>query len=322
MFNDTGKRIGKALLLLGGVAFLSGCVADDRTDCRFPLRLEFRQASLRPETPETTEPVAWTRSAVLDSEVESLSLYLYDRATGAFVAEVEPTVQGEHQTTDYTWPVPPGVYRLVAWGGHGERYTASATELLEGALLETQRAEDGSTVLQQQGHLFYGVLDSVSVTGDYLPAQVVELYKKSKNVRVEVVGLTQQARERLMCSIEAPSVFKFDNTVSAEHDAATFLPEDVAHETRAVKLFTLPALAAGDGSLLHLELAGNEASQATTIYDGSLTELIQSNPQANLAWDEEFNIRVNIYGETADGESHMDILVNDYVVIHQEVVLK
>lgn len=322
MFNNIGKRIGKALLLLGGVAFLSGCVADDRTDCRFPLRLEFRHALLSTETPEPSEPVAGTRSAVLSGEVESLSLYLYDRATGAFVAEVEPTVQGEYQTTDYTWPVPPGVYRMVAWGGDGDRYAVSGTELMEGALLETLRAEDGSTVQQSQGHLFYGVLDSVAVTGDYLPTQVVELNKKSKNIQVEVVGLTQESRERVVCSIEAPSVFRFDNTVSSEHDAATFLPEDVAHETRAVKLFTLPALAAGDGSKLRLELADEAARQSTIIYSGSLTDLIQSNPEADLTMDEEFTIRVNIYGEPADGRLHMDISVNDYEVIHQDVILK
>lgn len=323
MFKETIKYISKTLLLLGGVSFMTGCVADDRAECNFPLRLEIKQIPLNAARgSEASRFSLQSRAAGLSNEVKGMKLFLFDNETGTYVAEMEPELPGDYYPALFNWPVPPGTYRVVVWGGGSERYAASSTEALEGAVLETLRSEDGVSIEQQESHLFYGIQDSLVITGDYQNVYTVELYKKSKNLKVEVVGLTPDMYDRLECKIEAPSVLGFDGKVSQEHEMATFLPEDIQKERSLVKFFTLPSLEAGDGSKLYIKLAATEGEEEVTIYTGSLTDLIQSSPNVNISEDEEIEINVNFYGETTDIKSHVDILVNDYVVIHQDVELK
>lgn len=74
MFKEILNRQKRLLLLvLGGAAFLSGCVRGDRTDCRFPLRLRFSYTNNVPA------------EELFQEEVASLDLFFYDSQSGLLV---------------------------------------------------------------------------------------------------------------------------------------------------------------------------------------------------------------------------------------------
>ena len=54
----------------------ASCVQDDRSDCRFPLRVEFQRAT-------NAEVLTRAASDDFNGELEELTLYLYDRVAGS-----------------------------------------------------------------------------------------------------------------------------------------------------------------------------------------------------------------------------------------------
>lgn len=313
----------RTLLLLGGAMLAASCVQDDRSDCRFPLRVEFQRAT-------NAEVLTRAASDDFNGELEELTLYLYDRASGQLVAEVQPPMEAAHTSDPYVWPVPPGTYRVVAWGGAKERHTVTAHETFDGATLSVNRLEDGVSVEARRAHLYYGQLDSVVITGDYTPAHRIDLYKNSKDIRLELVGLTAEERNRAVCTVTASNgTYLFDNTLLPEQDPVTYLMTDTPDAHNLIRTFTTLGLQAGDDSHLRIELlpeapvTGDEetpqtrAAEGHVIYDGSLSELLLARPGTDLKWDDEFVIKMNYYGQAADGSSHLDIWVNDWHIIHQ-----
>lgn len=131
----------RLLLLLGGAALLWGCVRDDRSECRFPLRLRFAYTY-------NTE-----QEDLFDREIEALHLYLYDADGGRLVAAASPDVGSLSGDHTFEWAVPPGSYRVVAWGGVKQRYDFRSTESYADATLSVRRLEDGVSV--DQATCFY-----------------------------------------------------------------------------------------------------------------------------------------------------------------------
>lgn len=320
----------RLLLLLGGAAFLWGCVRDDRSECRFPLRLRF----------------AYTYNTegedLFDREIEALHLYLYDAEGGRLVAAASPDVGSLSGDHTFEWAVPPGSYRVVAWGGVKQRYDFRSTGNFSEATLSVRRLEDGVSVDQACEHLFHSMAGGVKIDGSVTPEYTLDLHKNSNDVRVVVSGLTDDERTRLRCTIgSANGDYGFDNEVRGV-EGVCYLPAAGAEGADAVNEFTVLRLWPGDASRLRVEVAaagtttagttvaganGTAAAGATAagttataaegsqvIFDGSLSELLLQKPGMDLDLQDDFVIKLEAQRKPGGGFG-VEIYVDGWHVV-------
>lgn len=304
----------RLLLLLGGAAFLWGCVRDDRSECRFPLRLRF----------------AYTYNTegedLFDREIEALHLYLYDADGGRLVAAASPDVGALSGDHTFEWAVPPGSYRVVAWGGVKQRYDFRSTESYADATLSVRRLEDGVSVDQACEHLFHSMAGGVKIDGSVTPEYTLDLHKNSNDVRVVVSGLTDDERTRLRCTIgSANGDYGFDNEVRGV-EGVCYLPAAGAEGADATNEFTVLRLWPGDASRLKVEVAAVGTTAAAgaggtvtaagsqVIFDGSLSELLLQKPGMDLDLQDDFVIKLEAQRKPGGGFG-VEIYVNGWHVV-------
>ena len=304
----------RLLLLLGGAAFLWGCVRDDRSECRFPLRLRF----------------AYTYNTegedLFDREIEALHLYLYDAEGGRLVAAASPDVGSLSGDHTFEWAVPPGSYRVVAWGGVKQRYDFRSTESYADATLSVRRLEDGVSVDQACEHLFHSMAGGVKIDGSVTPEYTLDLHKNSNDVRVVVSGLTDDERTRLRCTIgSANGDYGFDNEVRGV-EGVCYLPAAGAEGADATNEFTVLRLWPGDASRLRVEVAAAGTTAAAgaggtvtaagsqVIFDGSLSELLLQKPGTDLDLQDDFVIKLEAQRKPGGGFG-VEIYVNGWHVV-------
>lgn len=322
MFAINRNFIGSFFFFLTGCVLLSGCVADDRGNCRFPLRLEFRQLGEGEfPMPPGGENRPATRASIPSEEMEVLTLYLYDRESGALAASVVPDADAVTRKGTYSWPVPPGTYRLVAWGGTEGGHLVSGENMLEEALLSATTLSDGD--MPRPAHLFYGMVGEVTITGDYTDSYLLELQRKSKRLHLTVTGLGEAERTLLSCTLTAPGSYTFTGA-SANEVASVECPLlEVAHDNDFIREAYLPGLYEGDDSYISIRIAGDgNLIPEHVIYEGSLSGLLLQNPAIDLETGSEYHITLNYYGQATDGSSHFDLYVEDWLVIHQNTDLE
>lgn len=304
----------RLLLLLGGAAFLWGCVRDDRSECRFPLRLRFAYTY-------NTE-----QEDLFDREIEALHLYLYDAEGGRLVAAASPNVGSLSGDHTFEWAVPPGSYRVVAWGGVKQRYDFRSTESYADATLSVRRLEDGVSVDQACEHLFHSMAGGVKIDGSVTPEYTLDLHKNSNDVRVIVSGLTDDERTRLRCTISgANGDYGFDNEVRGA-EGVCYLPAAGAEGTDAVNEFTVLRLWPGDASRLRVEVAAAGTTTAAgadgtataagsqVIFDGSLSELLLQKPDTDLDLQDDFVVKLEAQRKPGGGFG-VEIYVNGWHVV-------
>lgn len=305
----------RLLLLLGGAAFLWGCVRDDRSECRFPLRLRFAYTY-------NTE-----QEDLFDREIEALHLYLYDAEGGRLVAAASPDVGSLSEDHTFEWAVPPGSYRVVAWGGVKQRYDFRSTESYADATLSVRRLADGVSVGQVCEHLFHSMAGGVKIDGSVTPEYTLDLHKNSNDVRVIVSGLTDDERTRLRCTISgANGDYGFDNEVRGV-EGVCYLPAAGAEGADATNEFTVLRLWPGDASRLRVEVAaagttaaagaGGAATAAEgsqVIFDGSLSELLLQKPGTDLDLQDDFVIKLEAQRKPGGGFG-VEIYVNGWHVV-------
>lgn len=304
----------RLLLLLGGAAFLWGCVRDDRSECRFPLRLRF----------------AYTYNTegedLFDREIEALHLYLYDAEGGRLVAAASPDVGSLSGDHTFEWAVPPGSYRVVAWGGVKQRYDFRSTGNFSEATLSVRRLEDGVSVDQACEHLFHSMAGGVKIDGSVTPEYTLDLHKNSNDVRVVVSGLTDDERTRLRCTIgSANGDYGFDNEVRGV-ESVRYLPAAGAEGPDATNEFTVLRLWPGDASRLKVEVAAVGTTAAAgaggtvtaagsqVIFDGSLSELLLQKPGTDLDLQDDFVIKLEAQRKPGGGFG-VEIYVNGWHVV-------
>lgn len=303
----------RLLLLSGGAALLWGCVRDDRSECRFPLRLRFAYTY-------NTE-----QEDLFDREIGALHLYLYDADGGRLVAAASPDVGSLSEDHTFEWPVPPGSYRVVAWGGVKQRYDFRGTESYADATLSVRRLEDGVSVDQACEHLFHSMAGGVKIDGSVTPEYTLDLHKNSNDVRVVVSGLTDDERTRLRCTISsANGDYGFDNEVRGV-EGICYLPAAGAEGPDATNEFTVLRLWPGDASRLRVEVvpAGTMAAGADgvataagsqVIFDGSLSELLLQKPGTDLDLQDDFVVRLEAQRKPGGGFG-VEIYVNGWHVV-------
>lgn len=304
----------RLLLLLGGAALLWGCVRDDRSECRFPLRLRF----------------AYTYNTegedLFDREIEALHLYLYDAEGGRLVAAASPDVGSLSGDHTFEWAVPPGSYRVVAWGGVKQRYDFRSTGNFSEATLSVRRLEDGVSVDQACEHLFHSMAGGVKIDGSVTPEYTLDLHKNSNDVRVVVSGLTDDERTRLRCTIgSANGDYGFDNEVRGA-EGVCYLPAAGTEGADAVNEFTVLRLWPGDASRLRVEVAAAGTTTAAgadgtataagsqVIFDGSLSELLLQKPDTDLDLQDVFEVRMDVHREPGD-KFGVEIYVDGWHVV-------
>lgn len=304
----------RLLLLLGGVALLWGCVRDDRSECRFPLRLRFAYTY-------NTE-----QEDLFDREIEALHLYLYDADGGRLVAAASPDVGSLSGDHTFEWAVPPGSYRVVAWGGVKQRYDFRSTGNFSEATLSVRRLEDGVSVDQACEHLFHSMAGGVKIDGSVTPEYTLDLHKNSNDVRVVVSGLTDDERTRLRCTIgSANGDYGFDNEVRGV-EGVCYLPAAGAEGADATNEFTVLRLWPGDASRLKVEVAAVGTTAAAgaggtvtaagsqVIFDGSLSELLLQKPGMDLDLQDDFVIKLEAQRKPGGGFG-VEIYVNGWHVV-------
>lgn len=304
----------RLLLLFGGAALLWGCVRDDRSECRFPLRLRFAYTY-------NTE-----QEDLFDREIETLHLYLYDAEGGRLVAAASPDVGALAADHSFEWAVPPGSYRVVAWGGVKQRYDFRSTERFSDATLSVRRLEDGVSVDRACEHLFHSMAGGVKIDGSVTPEYTLDLHKNSNDVRVIVSGLTDDERMRLRCTISgANGDYGFDNEVRGA-EGVCYLPAAGAEGADAVNEFTVLRLWPGDASRLRVEVAAAGTTTAAgadgtatvagsqVIFDGSLSELLLQKPDTDLDLQDDFVVKLEAQRKPGGGFG-VEIYVNGWHVV-------
>lgn len=304
--NQAATLLKRLLLLLGVAAFWSGCMRDDRSDCLYPLRLQF---SYTYNTEHTD---------LFDREIRTLDLFLYDRCTGQLVATASPDPGGLSPENIYEWLVPPGDYEVVAWAGVDRAHGFYAVENI-GNHVFYRRREDDRIVPQVEEHIFHAAATAV-ITGDVSPVHPMELYKNTNNVTVKVRGLSADKAAELACTVASTNgAYRADNSVCAEHPL-TYLPA-VQRDGTVEFLFTVHRLWKGDDSHLQVTLAGSSDGPAYaaggSVYDGSLSGLLLENPDTDLDLDDEFVVEFEV-GPDSSGNRIVGIYVNGWKVIDMD----
>lgn len=294
------------LLFIGGVIFLCGCIRDDRSDCLFPLRLQFSYNYNREQ------------QDLFAAEIERVGLFLYDAESGALKDTAIARTADLESDNIFTWDVPPGSYHVVAWGGgggQGNRYVSSSSDNLSHARMSVVTQDDGTSVGQVREHLWYRIGHGITVTGDWHEPYPMDLHKFTNDVRIEIKGLSAESAARLQCTISASNgCYDFDGNTRSSEGRRVWLPAFSRQQDMSVYDFTVLRLLPGDDSHLHVEVLPNGSGTSGVIYDGSLSTLLSSNPDVDLDLDDEFTVRFEPHFSPKANFSVL-ILVNNWQVL-------
>lgn len=297
-------------LLLGALVCSSGCIREGtgQDDCLFPLRLRFSYTYNREDRD------------LLREEVPTLSLRLFDSATGAQVRARDLSVSELDPDGGYTWDVPTGNYTLVSWGGIEERYSLAGPD----AALTAHRASlpaDGAeaTASHRREHLWHALTTDLRVDGSLSPVHDVDLRKISNDV---TLGITLAGGGAPTGPVESyvtatNSACDYSGHVPGDAPTLRYLPgEDRTDPARLTHNYTTLALSRDDDSRLFLSYAG------TPVYDGSLTGLIARQPDIVFDLDDNFRLDFELTPDTDKGNMTVAVSVNSWRVTEYNVTLR
>lgn len=299
------------LLWLTLLGVTTGCIREDRGDCRFPLRLSF------------TYLYNLEDADLLGAEVSTLKLYLYDTESGRLVASTSRDVAQLDAAHSMTWEVPAGRYTLVTWGGVESRYEIKPGESI-GEMSLMLPPDASGTVPHRQEHLWHSLDTDILVNGDVTPVYDVDLHKLSNDVTVTVAAaegsLLPQHPSSAITSTNG--LYNAFGAVAEAAEPITYTPAVEAlskagdEETPAgsVHSYTTLTLADGDDTTLSVDLGG------TTVYNGSLTDLIARDPHVDFDLYDEFKVAFVVVPH--DNTLEVAVSVNGWQVVEYDVTLK
>lgn len=313
-------NLKKYIICLGlGVSVLcTGCIQDDRTECRFPLDLTFSYTSHRDGNDR------------LRDDVKSLRLYLYDAESGKLCDTKSVDVAALDSLNTMQWMVAPGNYRLVAWGGeHAGRYSFSAQTNYNDAVMSVATSADGS-IEHQPEQLWHGAVANITVDGDWHQSSHCKLNRMTSNVTVKTTGLDFDHYERVTTRITGSNgTFTFAGTAHPANTLSTWIPwHDVLSEDgKAVGLFKFTTMKVRKGDdtrlivtynrevgVLKARAAAADDASEQVLYNGKLTDLIELHPTLDIDLDFEFDLKVEIT-EQVGNKIAFNIWINNWLVI-------
>lgn len=284
----------------------SSCIRDAREECVFPLRLHFTYLYNREKTDLFAE------------EVDCVLLFLYDSDTGRHVASARAETADLDDGNTYTWPVPPGKYTLVCWGGARARHTVDAGTSLSEHILAIDGPGEG--IPQMREHIWHRAVTDVLVNGDVTPVYEVDLHKLSNDLTVTVACTHGTVLPAASDARVAISNGRYD--ALGENTARTptvYLPYTAADDAMCVCThdFTLLQLDKNDDSRLSVSLPG----YGQPVYDGPLSSLLAQQPRADLDLDDEWRLNFDVT-PGPDGACAVAVSVNGWHIINYNVILR
>ena len=299
----------KTLSAIAAALALAGCIRDNRDDCLLPLRLHFTYLY----NVEDTD--------LFSDEVETLCLYLYDTETGTLAASRSMTAAELDDDNSTVWLVPPGRFSLVTWGGVKSRYDIDPGMSLDAMALSINADPQTGSVAQDREHLWHNLTTDLLVNGDLTPGYDIDLHKLSNDVTVTIAATEGTSLPYHPSS----SITAANGTCDAfgkipDGTPATLYAPQVEALSRAdmlpgsVHSYTTMALADGDCSHLNVDLGD------TTVFDGSLTDLIGENPGIDFDLLDDFQV----YFLITPGDDRIDVAVsiNGWQVTEYDVTLR
>lgn len=318
-------NLKKYIIGLGlGISVLcTGCIQDDRTECRFPLDLSFSYTSHREGNDR------------LRDDVKSLRLFLYDAESGKLCDTRSVDVASLDSLNTMQWMVAPGNYRLVAWGGdHAGRYVLNTHSNHDDALMNVATNADGD-IEHQAEQLWHGVTTDITIDGDYHKSSVCKLNRMTSNVSVKTTGLDYDHYDRVVTRISGSNgTYTFTGTAHPDNKISTWIPwhEVITEDSKAVGLykFTTMKVRKGDDTRLTVVYVPERlATKSRTtvdddteqvLYNGALTDLIELHPTLDIDLDFEFDLKVEIT-EQIGNKVAFNIYINDWLVIRSNADL-
>lgn len=221
------KRIS-LYLFVAFIVILQSCIKEDLSTCKSELLLRFRY-TLNDQYVD-----------LFDAEVDRVTIYVFD-SEGKYVANFSE--QGSQLTNDYVMhvPLPPGDYRIVAYGGDFNTYSAgelnSQTNTLNQTLIEgvtdindfcielksIMEADNYLHPATTPDDLYVGLVNASSSSNDK-EIVTVELIKNTKKIKVKITG-TDFIPSALDINIIATNGrYKFDNRIDVNHGTMKYTP--------------------------------------------------------------------------------------------------
>lgn len=288
---------------------LTGCIRDNRDDCLFPLRLHFTYLY----NVEDTD--------LFGEEVETLRLYLYDTATGSLAASRSLSAAELDGENSVEWHVPPGRFTLVTWGGVKSRYEIDPGASLDAMALSLPPDAATGTVAQEREHLWHNLTTDLLVNGDITPAYDIDLHKLSNDVTVTVAAspghsLPMHPSSGITATNGACDAYGNipEGTLPTEYPPAVEALSRADDLSGSVHSYTTMMLDSDDDSRLNVDLGG------TTVYDGSLTGLINEHSGIDFDLLDEFH--VYFLNTPGDDRLYVAVSVNGWQVVEYDVALQ
>lgn len=285
------------------------CISCVRTGveegCEFPVRLRFSYVYNREDRD------------LLREEVPNLSLFLFDLDSHELVSSSEFYVADLPEDATVTLYAPPGRYCLVSWGGAGDRYhPAQATTLTEhDCRIDADASGD---VTHRSQHLWHAVTDNILVNGSLTPVHEVEMIKLSNDITVSVRStdsspLTKSASQAEITADNGRH--DFSGAIHRDPMRVRYVPASDDSQGHVAHEFTTLSLHDNDNSRLQVTYGD------TDLYSGSLTGLIEKQPDIDFGLDDEFFVDFNV---TPDGDSvaSVTVTVNGWKVDEFEATLR
>ena len=306
-------RIKTMLLSALLLAFVSGCIKEDRSECNPGVLLKF-DYSLNPE-----------HTNLFGEEVDKVTVYVFD-ANGLYYGSFSE--EGSHLTNDWQMllPLPPGNYTTVTWAGQLGTYrvgetnadgTAFQSELKKGVTHVDNfmlTAEKDGQPLTRLDDLYHGKADVVSV---YQPetATTVDLIKDTKHLTVTVEDQTVGRDRSGDASYEV-----YCTGTNARYLADNSFGKNAAIVTnRPYNTYTTPGKAVSELDLLRLvigrpfRLVVNDKT-GKKVFDRDLVEAMMATGHFKTQedFDRELDYHVVI---TMDQNTGITVTINGWVAV-------
>lgn len=221
------KRIS-LYLFVAFIVILQSCIKEDLSTCKSELLLRFRY-TLNDQYVD-----------LFDAEVDRVTIYVFD-SEGKYVANFSE--QGSRLTNDYVMhvPLPPGDYRIVAYGGDFNTYSAgelnSQTNTLNQTLIEgvtdindfcielksIMEADNYLHPATTPDDLYVGLVNASSSSNDK-EIVTVELIKNTKKIKVKITGTDFIPGALDINIIATNGRYKFDNRIDVNHGTMKYTP--------------------------------------------------------------------------------------------------
>lgn len=310
---------------LGISVLCTGCIQDDRTECRFPLEVSFSYTSHRAGNDR------------LRDEVKTLRLYLYDSTSGKLCETHSVDVSSLDSLNTMQWMVAPGNYRLVAWGGeHTGRYALNSHTNHEDALMTVATNSEGE-VEHQAEQLWHGSATDITVDGDFHERSLCKLNRMTANVNITTVGLDADDYPRVSAMITGSNAaYTFAGVAHPSNTVTNWIPwhEVNSDNDKAQGIYKLTTMRArkGDDTRLSILLnpespmrsgvtASNGSDKPQVLYDGLLRDLIALHPSLDIDLDFDYDLKVEITNQNK-GYVSFNIYINNWLVIRSNAVLE